>query len=200
MINGSKCRVENLWVQLTASNICRSIPQKMTGHPIFFEIHNMLRSCANIRGSNLLAYKDIWQTKWKMSPVLNQNVPNGFFEGWKPNDWYTSTNIWNRNKTSLTLRFARPTCWTLMSPWSSIPYALSLLSGAMGIFTQMGEKLMEHNQFVTASLKIWFYAWSQNFMQMGPKIDDIGARACITYTTVYCFSRNSDISRRTQRL
>ena len=40
MINGSKCRVENLLVQLTASNICRSIPQKMTGHPIFFEIHS----------------------------------------------------------------------------------------------------------------------------------------------------------------
>ena len=40
MINGSKCRVENLLVQLTASNICRSIPQKMTGHPIFLEIHS----------------------------------------------------------------------------------------------------------------------------------------------------------------
>ena len=40
MINGSRCRVENLLVQLTASNICRSIPQKMTGHPIFFVIHS----------------------------------------------------------------------------------------------------------------------------------------------------------------
>ena len=33
---------------------------------------------------------------------------------------------------------------------------------------------------------------SQNFMQIGPKIDEIGAYACIEYITIYCYSNYLD--------
>ena len=149
----------------------------------------MLRSCANIRGPNLLAYTDIWQMKWKMSPVLNQNMLNGFFEGWKPNEHkYLKLKL---NK------FDSPICYTNLldsnEPMIIYPICPELAFRCYGHIHSNGREANGTQPICDSWSENLILGMEPKFHADWSKIDDIGARACIAYTTVYCFSRNLDI-------